>query len=347
MKLFDKRTFVGVAFATAAATMGFTAPASAAEVEGPAVFWKLSTWGKERAFTTGVEYLAEQLAAKTDGKFQLKIFYGEQLSKAKENLDGLKSNSFEAAMICNFYHPGKNPALMVLTLPFLPMTDFDIAAKIREGIYKHPALVDEMAAWNAMYYGSSHLPQYEFLGRGDAPKTLDGWKGLRVRAGGGVGLAMEKLGAVRQSMPATEVYTAIQRGTADAVSFPYTYAHGAYKIDEVADWYTTNLAPGTSDCPILFSKTAYDALPAQYQELLMSLRSGMDEVYKEAYAAADAKYLPRFAERLEGVTYDDATRAEFQKVAGQPVWDEWVADNKDKFDAQGVLDRVLELGSGG
>jgi hypothetical protein len=28
-------------------------------------------------------------------------------------------------------------------------------------------------------------------------------------------------------------------------------------------------------------------------------------------------------------------------VAGKPVWDKWVADNKDKFDAQNVLDTLL------
>jgi hypothetical protein len=30
-------------------------------------------------------------------------------------------------------------------------------------------------------------------------------------------------------------------------------------------------------------------------------------------------------------------------VAGKPVWDKWVSANKDKFDAQGVLDMVFEI----
>lgn len=330
------------AFAASVLLFG-SQPAMAANVDGPTVFWKLSTWGKSRAFTRGAEHLAQRLDEETGGKFQLKIFYGEQLAKNKENLDGLKSNSFEAAMICNFYHPGKNPALMVLTMPFLPMGDFETAVRVRHGIYEHPILEEEMANWNAMFYSSSHLPQYEFMGRGDAPIDLEGWKGLRVRAGGGLGQAMEKLGAVRQSMPATEVYTAIQRGTADAVSFPYTYAHAAYKIDEVADWYTANLAPGTVDCPIMFNKTSYEALPSQYQDLLTTIRGELTDVYKKAYADADAKNLPRFEEKLQTITYDDAVLESFRKAAGEPVWNEWVEQNKDNFDAQAVLDRVFEI----
>ena len=89
-----------------------------AKVDGPSVFWKFSLWGKRRAFTEGAETLSKRLAEETNGKFQLKIFYGGQLSKSKENLDGLKANSFEMAAFCNFYHPGKNAGLMVLTMPF-------------------------------------------------------------------------------------------------------------------------------------------------------------------------------------------------------------------------------------
>ena len=322
------------------------APVAAQNVEGPKVFWKLSTWGNPRAFTVGVEHLSERLAEETDGNFELRIFYGEQLSKARENLDGLKVNAFEMAMFCNFYHPGKNPALMVMTMPFLPIPDFETAARVRLGLYEHPILAEEMDQWNAMYYNSSHLPQYEFLGRGEAPTELADWEGLRVRAGGGIGLAMEELGAVRQSMPATEVYTAIQRGAADAVSFPYTYAHGAYKIDEVADWFTSNLSPGTSDCPIVLNKTAYENLPEQYQELLWSLQDEVTEAYEAAYAEADAKYLPQFRERMEEIVYDDETREAFQAKAGEKVWNDWVAENRDQFDAQAVLDRVLSLAAG-
>jgi len=298
--------------------------ALAANVDGPSVFWKLSVWGKLRSLTKGLEVLRDRLAEETGGKFKLKlkIFYGAQLSKPKENLDGLKTNSFEATLACNFYHPGKTPALMALSLPFLPIKDFAAAARVRQGIYDHPIVVAELARWNALAFASTHLPQYEFMGRGTAPMKLEDWKGLRVRAGGGIGLAMERLGAVRQMMAATEVYTAIQRGTVDAVSLPHSYAHAAYKIHEVADWYTANLSPGSGDCPIVFNKAAYDKLPKQYQDLLWSLRDEVSEAYRVAYSSADDKFLPMFREKLTAIEYADDTLAAFRKSAGRPVWDE-------------------------
>jgi TRAP-type mannitol/chloroaromatic compound transport system substrate-binding protein len=106
---------------------------------------------------------------------------------------------------------------------------------------------------------------------------LSGWEGLRVRADGGLGCAMEALGATKQTLPAGETSTAFQRSALDAGALPYTHAHVSFGIAEEADWFISNLALGTSECGWVLNKTAYDALPEQYQTLLMDLRQmGMD-----------------------------------------------------------------------
>jgi TRAP-type mannitol/chloroaromatic compound transport system substrate-binding protein len=314
----------------------------AAEVNGPKIEWKFSTWGKERAFTKGIETLAAIVDKKTGGNFTIRIGYGESFSKAKENLDSIKINAIDGAHFCNFYHPGKNPAYMVFSLPFLPLGDWDVSRDVRETLYKHPALVADMDRWNSMTYMSTLLPQYEFLGKGDPPMKLADWKGRRVRAGGGLGDAMEILGAIKTTVPATEVYTGMQRGTMDAASFPFTYAQVAYKIPEVSNWFTTNMSPGTSDCPVEFNKTSWDKLPEQYKKLIMDAKPEVYKAQVQAYIDIDKKNLPMLHEKLKAVTYTEAQLEEFRKVAGKPVWDKWVAENKDKFDAQGVLDLVFK-----
>src|SRR3546814_19429391 len=52
----------------------------------------------------------------------------------------------------------------------------------------------------------------------------------------------------------------------------------------------------------------------------------------ESYAAADKKNLPIFRKKMKEIKYDDKTLANFREVAAKPVWDEWVASNKDTFD---------------
>ena len=330
-------------FLGAAALAMSTGGALAANVDGPSVFWKFSTWGKPRAFTAGIEKLAERVAEETGGKFKIQIFYGQQLAKSRENLDGLKNNAFEGAMFCNFYSPDKNPTYMIFTLPFIPMGDFRVRAHVTNNLMQEPAMVADMERWNAVAYGSTLLPQYEFLGKGKPPKTIEDWAGMRVRAGGGVGQAMEILGATRQTVPASETYTLMQRGAVDAVSFPFSYAHVSYKINELSDWYTGNLQPGTSECPIVFNKKSWEALPQQYRDLINSLKQEVTDATVAKYVEADERNIPAFKEKMEEIVYSDEEIARFKEVAGKPIWDKWIADNADKFDSQALFDRMMEL----
>ena len=320
--------------------LAMAGPAAAQMVDGPSVFWKISMWGNPRALSAGMEAMAEQVREDTGGKFNIKIFYGGQLSGSRENLDGLKLNAFEGAAICNFYHPGKNPAWMVFSLPFLPLGDPQVDKYVRTKMFEHPAIVADMEKWNAVPYVSGLLPQYEILGKGTPPVDLADWSGMRVRAGGGLGSAMEVLGAVKQTLPAGETSTAFQRGALDAAAFPYTYAHVSFKISEEAEWFTSNMAPGTSECGWLFNKTAHDALPDQYKALLTKYRDLVLDTELAAYAAADEKNLPEFEASMTKITYSDEQLEKFREVAGKPVWDAWIEANKDKFDAQGVFDAI-------
>ena len=335
---FRKMLTTGAVVATAMAFgLGAT---QAAEVDGPKVKWNVSLWGKKRAFTAGTEKLAELVSAKTGGNWTMELHYGGALSKSRENLDGISIDAFEAAMFCNFYHPQKNPALMVLTMPFLPMASWDDNRKIRDAVYNHEAVKKELAQWNAMAYTSSYLPQYEFLGKGEPPMALEDWKGKTVRAGGGLGKAMKVLGATPTSSTATEVYTGVQQGTMDAASFPFTYSHVAYKIHEVTDWYTSNLSPGTSDCPVVFSINAHKALPDQYKKLLEDVKDDVVKAQIQAYIDIDKVNLPMLEGKLKKVVYTEEQLNAFRGAAGKPVIDAWIEENKDKFDAKGLVELI-------
>jgi TRAP-type mannitol/chloroaromatic compound transport system substrate-binding protein len=326
----------------ALAISGAAESALAQTVDGPTIEWRHSNWGKRRANTEGIERVAAILKERTGGKFTIKIGYGEMFSKDKENLDSIKLNAIEMADMCNFYHPGKNPAWMVFSLPFLPYVSLEASAEAAEAMLKHPLIVADMAHWNAMPYFFTILPQYEFMGKGKPPKALDDWKGLRVRAPGAVGEAFVKLGASLSTVPAVELYTALERGTVDAASFPFTYAHAAYQLHTISAWYTSNLAPGNAGCSAVVNKEAFGKLPPQYQKLLMEAAPEATKAMIAAYHAADKVNLPLFKQKLTEVKYSDEDIKRFREIAAKPVWDKWVADNKAKFDAQGLLDTLLK-----
>jgi TRAP-type C4-dicarboxylate transport system substrate-binding protein len=337
------RTLVAV-FVVAGSAFAVAGSAAAQPVDGPKVTWKVGAWGKPRAASKGVDWLANYVKEQTGGKFTITVGYGSY-GEPKELLDLLSVGALEATNMCSSYHPEKHPGYTALDLPFLPFPNADVQEKVHEKFHQHPYVRQELAKWKAFPFMSTLLPQYEFVGRSSpAPKKLADWKGLRVRAIGGIGSAMAKVGAVPTSVDATEVYNFLERGTVDAASFPSTYAHGSYRTYEVGKWFTTNLAPGTQSCPLVIGIAAWDKLPKQYQELLEKGKALAYVEQKKAYTEADEKYLAEFKKKkLEFITYSKEDLAEFQKIGAKPVWDEWVAEkSKQGVPAQELLDLILE-----
>jgi TRAP-type C4-dicarboxylate transport system substrate-binding protein len=316
--------------------------AHAQTVEGPKVNWRFSSWGQRRAITEGLEYLVAETAKRTNGNFQIKIFYGEALSQAKENLDGISVGAFEAAYFCGSYHPAKHKPLNVLDLPFLPLYDLDRMYDVHMKIYEHPAVKSALGKWNANLFMPNVLPQFEIMGRGKVPKSVDDFKGMRASLPGVIGRALGKVGITLSSLTAAETYTALERGTIDAVAFPYSYTFAAYKVDQISNWVTTNLSMGTIVCPTVINQKAWADLPQQYKDLLLSLRRPAHDVIVREYKKADQANEEKWKKQgMALIKMPADQQAEFQKAAGRPIWEEWVAENKAEFDAQGLLDLVL------
>jgi len=337
-----KKTMLSAA--AAATVFGFAFSASAADVvDGPKVRWNLSTWGKQRAFTASVETIAKYVDERTGGKFKIKVHYGEALSKSRENLDGIKLGAFQMAMFCSAYHPDKHPTLSGLDLPFLPFPNLRTQAKVHETYYAHPEVAKDLARWDAKLLMSSLLPQYEFTGVGKPPLKLEDWNGMRVRALGGIGKAMTKLGAIPTTVTASEVYTSLERGTVDAASFPFTYAHVSYRLTDIGKWYTANLSPGANNCPVVVNIPAYEGLPEQYKKLLNEAKSPAYEALFVAYEKADEKNFPIMKEKgLQPITYTDEELARFRAVGAKPVWDDWIAEMKSKdVSGEELLDLIM------
>ena len=317
---------------------GLATPEALAQViDGPKVNWKLATWGRPRAVTAGMEALKKHVEDNTGGKFTITIGY-ESFGGPKELLDLLKIGSLQASHICSSYYPEKLPAYGALDLPFLPTPDLDAQERVHEAFHKHPYILKELAGWNSMPFASNLLPQYEFMGRGKQPRALDDWKGMRVRALGGLGEAMKRLGGIPTSVDATEVYTSLERGVVDAVSFPGFYAHAAFKVHEVGKWFTDNLSPGTLGCPVALNVDAWKALPDSYKSLVRDAKPIVYAALKAAYKDGDDKALALFLQKgLAVIHYADEDIAAFRRVAAAPVWEDWVKVRE----AQGIPAREL------
>ncbi|WP_424982140.1 C4-dicarboxylate TRAP transporter substrate-binding protein [Maritalea sp. S77] len=308
--------------------------------EAVAVEWNVSLWGQRRAFTEHVEKLAELVSAKTNGEFTLNLSYGG-LSNNRENLDGISIGAFEMAQFCAGYHADKNPSITVLELPFLGVTTLEQEIAASMAVYNHPATQADLGRWNATLLMPSPLPQYNFVGVGEAPRSLDDFEGLTVRATGGIGRAMESIGAVPNSMSATEVRQALDSGVVKAVSFA-PHAHMSFGTIESGEWWTTNMNPGTVNCPVVANTDALNSLSDAHREALLGSIPESLQYYVDFYNNQTmAAWGPALDERgIERITYTDEELDNFRSAAGD-IAKNWVEENNAKgLPAQELLDLV-------
>jgi TRAP-type C4-dicarboxylate transport system substrate-binding protein len=340
-----RRTLLGAAAAAVAMTFAPVGGANAADmVDGPRVHWNYAGWGKPRASSLIYQNFGKFIEERTGGKFTLTVHWGT-LSKPRAVLDGLSLGAYQSGTFCASYYPAKLPAHTGLDLPFLPINTFEQLEGVTEDYYGNPILQKETAKWNSMYFASSLLPLYEVVGKGTPPKSLDDWKGMRIRALGQQGKAMEKLGAVPTSVPAPDVYTSMDRGLIDAAGFAY-YSHESYRTYELGTWFTSGLDIGSIACGMLFNSNAFAQLPQQYKDLINEYK-GSDMGYKAqiaAYEETEVELPKKFvAKGLKEIKIGKAERAAFKEVGGQPVWDAWVEQMTKEYgyDGKALLDILL------
>jgi len=322
--------------ATAAAVIGSFG------VEAMAQEWNVSLWGTRRAFTEHVEKLAELVEERSNGEFTLNLSYGG-LSNNRENLDGISIGAFEMAQFCAGYHADKNPSITVLELPFLGVTTLEQEVAVSQAIYAHPAVQADLARWNAFLLMPSPLPQYNIVGSGDAPSTLSDFEGVTVRATGGIGRAMAAVGAVPTSMSATEVRQAMDSGVVKAVAFA-PHAHMSFGTIENATWWTTNLNPGTVNCPVVVNSDALADLSDENREILLGAVDESLAYYVDFYENATmAAWGPLLEEKgIELVTFSDDELSAFRDAVAGPAAAAWIEDmNGRGLPAQELYDLVI------
>ena len=318
-----------------------TAMLLALPATGQEVSWDLALFGSP-AFRVAGESLAEYVNENSGGSFKITVHEGS-LSPAREVIDNLSIGAFEAGYIVSSYHPGKNPLVSVLDLPFLPIDSMEERRDVAEALFGHPAVEDEFAGWNTVPIMAVVQPNYEIIGKGEAPGSLADLDGLRMKATSGIGAALSEFGVTRVPMTGSEQYTGLQTGTIDSVAATPS-AFGGWKLYEQTDWYTVGMKAGSAHVTLAANASAYEALSDEHKALLDEAEAYAYEQTIAAQTEAFDRYEPVFKDHdLTRVDVPDAWVATLREEAAEPVWQSWVDETAAKdLPARKVLDFVIE-----
>ena len=259
--------------------------AAAPEAQKEKVVWKLAmTWGTGfPIFGDAVIKMADLVKVMSNGEMEIRIDSANKHKAAFGILDMVKEGQYEMGHSASYYWKGKDVNTMFFTtMPF-------------------GMIAPEQYAW--FYYGGGmELMKevydkhgvYSFPG-GNTGNQMGGWfqkeinslddlKGLKMRIPGFAGEVLSKLGVVVTNIPPGELYTALERGTIDALEWVGPSLDLNMGFHKIAPNYYTGWHEPATELQFMVNKAKFDALPKHLQEILATaMQYAAYDMYARSY----------------------------------------------------------------
>ena len=275
-----RRKFLA-ALGTGAAVAAIAKPAIAQSM--PELKWRMTaSWPKSLDTLFGsCTAVAKYVSDATDGKFQIQAFAGGEIVPPLQALDAVQNGTVEMGHTAMYYYIGKDP-----TWALFCATPFNLNARQQNAWFYEgdgQKLIDEFGAKfnvKCLLAGNTGCQMGGWFNK--EIKTVDDFKGLKMRIGGWAGKTLQKLGVVPQQIAGGDIYPALEKGTIDAAEWVGPYDDeklGFYKV--VKFYHYPGWWEGGTTNHLLVNLAKWNELPKQYQGVL-EMAAGFANVQEQA-----------------------------------------------------------------
>lgn len=329
-----------------AASLAWTAAAPAQEVIKLTLADQNSptSWGAVHALQPWVKKVEEA----TKGRVKIEVYPSQTLVKGPDIFKAVKSGVVDIGWCFHGYWPDMTPLADVITLPSLPFTTGEKGSEVLWRLYeKFPSIQKEFSDVQPLMMWTSS--PYFLLTARKQVKTLEDLKGLKIRVTGGPPTEQIKaLGAVPTLIPMPDNYQALDKGVIDGMGAPWEATHG-FRLYEVGKYYT--MVPLSAVYfSMSFNKDKWNSLPKDIRDAIMSVSGVEGSKFwgRNFFDTAEQGVLDKVREgKYEMVRYvlPPEELARWKKVAGEPLWDDWVKKMQAKGhpEAKDILAATLDL----
>jgi len=213
--------------------------------------------------TQGIVPWIDEVNKAADGQFEIKLFWGPSLANVANAYDRVINGVADLAWGTFGPISSQFPKSSVLTLPFVARTGEEAAVGLWR-LYERGLVADEFT--KVKLVGLAPFPGI-YLHTKKPIRTMADLRGLKITGEGRIiGRTLEYLGATAVSLPISDLYPALQRGTVDGNAIAWS-AVSSYKLYEVTN-YHLEVALGNDDGYIVMNKDSSARLPQQGRDLL-------------------------------------------------------------------------------
>lgn len=298
-------------FAAVAVALGLATAAGAQEL-------KLADFQPQTHFVVETMYtpFAEAIAQATDGAVTVRVFMAGELGPGPaEQYNRVVDGVADIAFGLPGYTASTFPMTLLAELPGVLTPEGGAQAladnaHMLAGEYRRAVLV---GLWN-------NAPNL-LLMRSREVRTLDDLAGLNIRVPSrNAGLVVQAWGANPVSMPAPEIYNAMQTGVIDGAMIDATTL-GAFRLAEVTNSITMGMDTTMSMFFLVMNRDSFTALPEAHQQAVLD--AGREAAIRgsAAWLGVAERALAAFAttEGREVITLSPEEAARFNAASGPVV----------------------------
>jgi TRAP-type transport system periplasmic protein len=266
---------------------------------------------------------AKKVEDYTKGQVKVHLFWPGQLVGLQEAYDAVAKGTIQGTYSSLIYYGGIVPEAKTEWLPFnWPTTEASVDFYLKSGY------LDLMRKANTPHNVYYLFPMYSATMGAMTKfpvKTLRDFEGKKMRATGLDGPLVKLMGSSAVSLPASELYTTLQRGTVDGVIFPF-YTIDTYKLYEVVNYIVLPGFHTPSISGVYLNLDFWKSLPTEVQEALE--KAGIETMLASAKGSNqwDKDALDFAQEKGVKVVTLPESDVEYLKQASGPIWDS-VADS--------------------
>jgi TRAP-type mannitol/chloroaromatic compound transport system substrate-binding protein len=288
-----RRQFLKTAGLGLAASTAVAAPAIAQSM--PELRWRLTaSWPKSLDTLFGAcETFAKFVSEATDGKFQIQTFAAGEIVPGLQVLDAVQNGTVELGHTAMYYYIGKDPTwALFCAVPF-----GQNARQQNAWFYEADGqqLIDEFGAkfnTKALLAGNTGCQMGGWFRK--EIKTVDDFKGLKMRIGGWAGKTLGKLGVVAQQIAGGDIYPALEKGTIDAAEWVGPYDDeklGFYKVAKF--YYYPGWWEGGTTNHMLINLQKWNDLPKAYKSIITAAAAAANVMEQADYDKKNPEALKR------------------------------------------------------
>lgn len=286
---------------------------------------------------------AKMLEERSGGRLKATIYPAEVLGKAKDTYETIVAGTADIGFATIAMTPGLFSLNLVYNLPFV-FPNVMVGSKIMWELFeKDPSLRDEFREVKVLWLMANTHQQLHTINK--KVHSLEDLKNLRIRTGGGKGVAaLRALGAVPVVIAPPDVYTALERGTVDGAVFPWE-ALESFKVDEVTRYHTVaDLWAG--QFYVIMNQKKWNSLPPDLQKIIDSISGPWGATFA---SKALEKYDQHAIDTVKAlgnheiVSLSPDERKRWQNRV-RPVIDAWISEKEAKhLPGRRIVDEVLKL----